>query len=180
MRMTAIIPVHNGVHDLALGLEALAASTRPPDEIIVVDDGSTDGSGELARQHGARVIRLDGQPRGPAFARNRGAEMAKGDVLVFLDADVTVRPDSLALAERYLSEHPEIAALFGSYDAHPSARGLVTRYKNLLHHYVHQHSQDRRQNDPDRRRPDRQRQLHYRCFNYGQGVRQQRHSLKNQ
>jgi glycosyltransferase involved in cell wall biosynthesis len=67
--------------------------------------------------------------------------MAKGDVLVFLDADVTVHPDTLARAERYLAEHPEIAALFGSYDANPPARGLVTRYKNLLHHHVHQHSQ---------------------------------------
>ena len=141
MRLSAIIPVHNGGAAFERCLEAVATSTRPPDEIIVVDDGSTDGSGDLARQRGARVTRLDGQPHGPAFARNRGAEMAQGEVLLFLDADVTVHHDALARMERCLSEKPELAALFGSYDTNPPAVGLVTRYKNLLHHYVHQHSQ---------------------------------------
>ncbi len=88
MRLAVIIPVHNGGDDLRCCLEAVATSTRPPDEVMVTDDASTDGSGELARQQGARVIRLDGQPHGPAFARNRGAEIAQGDVIVFLDADV--------------------------------------------------------------------------------------------
>jgi GT2 family glycosyltransferase len=138
-RLSVIIPVHNGGDDLHRCLSALAASTRLPDEVIVVDDASTDGSGDLARRRGARVVCLDGSPHGPAFARNRGAETAQGDILVFCDADVTVHPDTLARVERYLVEHPEIAALFGSYDDAPPARGLVTRYKNLLHHYVHQH-----------------------------------------
>ena len=141
MRISVVIPVHNGGDGLRRCLEALAASSRPPDEIIVVDDGSTDGSGELARQQGARVIRLDDQPHGPAFARNRGAEIAQGDVIVFIDADVAVHPGTLARMATCLTEEPDIAALFGSYDAEPPARGLVTRYKNLLHHYVHQHSQ---------------------------------------
>ncbi len=139
LRLSIIIPVHDGGENLRLCLEALAASTRSPDEVIVVDDGSTDGSGGLARQYGAHVVRLDGPPHGPACARNRGAEAAHGDILVFLDADVVVHPDTLARTERHLAEHPEIAALFGSYDADPPACGLVTRYKNLMHHYVHQH-----------------------------------------
>jgi GT2 family glycosyltransferase len=138
--LSVIIPVHNGGDDLRRCLDALAASTRPPDEVIVVDDASSDGSGDLARRRGARVVRLDGSPHGPAFARNRGTETAQGDILVFCDADVAVHAHTLARVERYLVEHPEIAALFGSYDADPPARGLVSRYKNLLHHYVHQHS----------------------------------------
>jgi GT2 family glycosyltransferase len=137
--LSVIIPVHNGGDDLRRCLDALAASTRPPDEVIVVDDASSDGSGDLARHRGARVVRLDGSPHGPAFARNRGTETAQGDILVFCDADVAVHAHTLARVERYLVEHPEIAALFGSYDDTPPARGLVTRYKNLLHHYVHQH-----------------------------------------
>jgi GT2 family glycosyltransferase len=139
MRLSVIVPTHNGGEDLRRCLNALAASTRPPDEVIVVDDASTDGSGNLAQQHGTRVIRLDGSPHGPAFARNRGTETAQGDILVFCDADVAVHPHTLARVERYLVGHPEIGALFGSYDADPPARGLVSRYKNLLHHYVHQH-----------------------------------------
>ena len=108
--------------------EALAASSRPPDELIVVDDASTDGSGDVARQCGARVVRLDGEPHGPAFARNRGAELASGDVLLFLDADVAVHLDTLALVEQRLVQQPDVAALFGSYDDAPPAQGLVTRY----------------------------------------------------
>jgi len=149
IKLSVIIPVHNGGENLRRCLDALAASTRPPDQVIVVDDASTDGSGDVARQAGAQVIRLDGSPHGPACARNRGAEAAEGDALVFLDADVAVHPDTLARMERALDTPPSppleggieggIAALFGSYDDDPPTPGLVARYKNLLHHYVHQH-----------------------------------------
>lgn len=139
MKLSVIIPVHNGSENLRHCLATLAASTRPPDEVIVVDDASTDDSGDVARQAGAQVIRLDGSPHGPAYARNRGAEIAQGDVLVFLDADVAVHLDTLARIEQYLVEQPDVAALFGSYDANPPARNFAARYKNLMHHYVHQH-----------------------------------------
>jgi len=141
VNLSAVIPVHNGVENLRLCLEALAKSARPPDEVIVVDDASTDDSAAVAQKHGAHVLRLPGPPRGAALPRNRGAASASGDLLVFLDADVAVHPDTLALVEQIMSEHEEIAALFGSYDANPRAPGLVSRYKNLLHHYVHQHGQ---------------------------------------
>ncbi|HEM61257.1 MAG TPA: glycosyltransferase family 2 protein, partial [Chloroflexi bacterium] len=141
VKLSAVIPVHNGGENLRLCLEALTRSTRRPDEIIVVDDASTDGSGDLAQKFGARVLRLPGPPRGAALPRNRGAAIASGDLLVFVDADVAVSPQALALMERVMSEHQEIAALFGSYDTSPRASGLVSRYKNLLHHYVHQHGE---------------------------------------
>lgn len=80
-------------------------------------------------------------PEGPAKCRNRGVSFAKGDIVVFLDADVKVHPDTVALVKRHFEENPEIAALFGSYDDHPPHRSLVTLYKNLQHHFVHQHSQ---------------------------------------
>ncbi|CAG0947501.1 Glycosyltransferase GlyG [Anaerolineae bacterium] len=140
MKLSVIIPVHNGGTDFRSCLEAIAASTRLPDEIIVVDDGSTDASAHLAREFGARVESLTGSPHGPAFARNRGAAIAQGDVLVFLDADVTAHTDTLERIEKYLCDQSEIAALFGSYDDHPPKPGLIARYKNLQHHYVHHHS----------------------------------------
>jgi glycosyltransferase involved in cell wall biosynthesis len=138
MKLSAIVPVHNGGAGLRRCLEAVLAGTRVPDELIVVDDGSTDGSGEAARALGARVIRLDDGPNGPAAARNRGAAAATGEVILFFDADVVVHPDTVARMERYLSDEPAVDALFGSYDDNPPARGMVTRYKNLEHHYVHQ------------------------------------------
>ncbi len=124
---------------MGLCLQALVASTCPPDEIIVVDDASTDASASLAVKLGARVLHLPDGPKGPARARNHGAAAAQGDVLVFLDADVVSHPDTLGRIKTYLKNAPEVAALFGSYDADPPAPGLVSRYKNLLHHYVHQH-----------------------------------------
>ena len=139
MNLSVVIPVHNGGENLRLCLEALAQSTRLADEIIVVDDASTDGSANLAHRFGASVIRLPGPPRGAAMPRNRGAAIASGTVLVFLDADVSVHPDTLAVLEETLSQHDDVAGLFGSYDDHPLAQGLATQYKNLLHHYVHQH-----------------------------------------
>jgi len=139
VQLSVIIPVYNGGAGLELGLKALTASACPPDEIIVVDDTSTDASASLAARFGATVLSLQGGPRGPARARNHGAASARGDVLVFLDADVVVHPDTLGRIKACLTELPEIAALFGSYDADPPAPGLVSRYKNLLHHYIHQH-----------------------------------------
>jgi glycosyltransferase involved in cell wall biosynthesis len=133
--------VHNGGRELAVCLTALGASTRPPYEVIVVDDASTDGSAEDARAHGATVLGSTGRPSGPAVARNRAALAARGDVLVFVDADVAVHPDALALIEARLAQNAEVDAVFGSYDDTPTAPGLVSRYKNLLHHYVHQHGQ---------------------------------------
>lgn len=73
MTCSVIVPVHNGENSLERSLAALAASTRALEEIIVVDDGSTDGTATLARRFGAGLITLSGGPYGPAVARNRGA-----------------------------------------------------------------------------------------------------------
>jgi glycosyltransferase involved in cell wall biosynthesis len=141
MRFSVIVPVHNGGEDLQRCLQGLAASTRPPDEVIVVDDGSSDGSAAQGAALAARVVATTAGPRGPAYARNRGAEAATGDVLVFVDADVVVHTDTLARIEAILVGEPEVAALFGSYDDDPPARDPASLYKNLLHHYVHQHGE---------------------------------------
>jgi GT2 family glycosyltransferase len=140
LRLSVIIPVHNGGENLRRCLQGLAQSSRPVDEIIVVDDGSTDGSAALAAAAGAGVIALPAGPRGPAFARNRGVEAASGNLLVFIDADVVVHADTLARMEKVFEEKTDVAALFGSYDDKPPVRTAASLYKNLLHHHVHQHS----------------------------------------
>ena len=141
MRLSVVVPVHNGGEDLRRCLHGLAASARPPDEVIVVDDGSTDDSAADAAALGARVVATPAGPRGPAYARNRGAEAANGDVLVFIDADVVVHADTLGRLETVLVDEPDVAALFGCYDDNPPARSPASLFKNLLHHYVHQHGE---------------------------------------
>ena len=75
--LSVIIPVHNGGAHLPRCLDALLASDLKGHEVIVVDDGSTDGSGDAARARGFEVLRLDAR-RGPAAARNEGARRARG------------------------------------------------------------------------------------------------------
>src|SRR5688500_9787763 len=93
--LSVVIPVRNGGDTLLECLEALTASTRRPDEVIVVDDASTDASGQIARRFGAQVLEFQDRPHGPASARNRGAAAAWGDILVFIDADILLHPEAL-------------------------------------------------------------------------------------
>lgn len=139
--LSVIIPVYNGGEDFLTCLSAMHASSRPADEIIVVDDSSTDASAAAACKQGAMVVSLAGAPHGPAYARNQGVEQSRGDLLVFIDADVAIHPDTLDRIQATFDQNPQISALFGSYDNHPQKPGLVSRYKNLQHHYVHQNGQ---------------------------------------
>jgi glycosyltransferase involved in cell wall biosynthesis len=137
--ISIIVPVYNGRPALESCLAALCAHLPPDAEIIVVDDGSTDGSGAVATRMGARVLRLDANA-GPAAARNVGARNARGDIFFFVDSDVAVAPGALDRVRVALDPRADAAAVFGSYDMNPSANGIVSRYKNLLHHFVHQNA----------------------------------------
>lgn len=83
-RLSVVVPVRDGARFLAAALASLAAH-RGVDEVLVVDDGSTDDSAAIARAAGARVLRQE--PRGAGAARNRGIAAARGERLGFLDAD---------------------------------------------------------------------------------------------
>ena len=135
--LSVVMPVRDGVEHLRHSLPALVRSDLPRSawELIVVDDGSRDGSAEVAAEVADRVIRL---PLGgsPPRARNHGAAAARGDVLVFLDADVCVDPDALRRIHQAFEE-PGLGAVFGAYDLSPTAPDLVSQYRNLLHAYVH-------------------------------------------
>jgi hypothetical protein len=137
--LSVIVPVLNGARVLPLCLGALAASDFPRSrwELIVVDDASVDDSPLVAASYTNCVLRLMGEPSGPAAARNRGAEVARGKRLVFVDADVRVHADALRLFNELFERQPELGAVFGAYDAAPTATGLISQYRNLLHHYVH-------------------------------------------
>jgi GT2 family glycosyltransferase len=138
--LSIVVPVYNSPGHLRECLAALTAQIGPDIEIVVVDDASTDDTAAVAARHGARVIRLE-RNSGPAAARNQGAREARGEILFFVDADVVLRPGTVDQVLSILAERKDVAAVFGSYDATPRAPGVVSRYRNLLHHYVHQHGQ---------------------------------------
>jgi len=107
--LTVIIPTLNEIAYLPQLLDALAVQTRLPDEVIVADAGSKDGTAELARARGARIIN-GGMP---AVGRNAGARAAKGDLLLFLDADVLPPPDFIArVLEEFEQKKQDVATCF--------------------------------------------------------------------
>jgi glycosyltransferase involved in cell wall biosynthesis len=113
--LSVIVPATNAPPTLAACLAAIRACDDPPEEVIVATEG-----------------------RKPAAARNEGAARATQDVLVFLDADVLPHPDAFVRIRAAFEADTELAALFGSYDDDPADRRLVSRFRNLLHHHVHQ------------------------------------------
>lgn len=138
--ISVIIPAYNASATLKACLDVVLASEGVSYECIVVDDGSTDGTKTIARELCVRVLELPNGPFGPAFARNRGAEVARGDILFFVDADVVLALGALDLVAAIFRDQPDLAAVFGSYDGSPRAKGIISQYRNLLHHFVHQNA----------------------------------------
>ena len=135
--LSVIVPFFDAPEKLERCLAALAGSSTDF-ELILVDDCSSDPRAlEIAAGAPGRCVRM---PRnsGPAAARNAGARVAQGDVLAFIDSDVVVAPDTLARLRGAFEAEPSIGACFGSYDDQPDSPGLITEYRNLLHHYTHQ------------------------------------------
>ena len=131
------MPATDGAATLERCLGAIRAAEQPPEEIIVVrsPDRSPPAGPDIVS------VRSPGFA-GPAAARNAGAAIATGEVLVFVDSDVAVRPDAFAVVrERFaaVSAVPgSIDAVFGSYCDAPAMPGVVSGFRNLLHHHVHQ------------------------------------------
>jgi glycosyltransferase involved in cell wall biosynthesis len=115
-RVSVIIPVHNGERYLGETLASVLGQDIAPAEIIVVDDGSTDGSVAVAKSF-AGPLRCISQPRsGPAAARNRGVAEATQAMLAFNDADDLWPQDRLARQFAHLHDHPELEMVLGQVD----------------------------------------------------------------
>jgi len=112
-RVSVIIPCHNGQRYVAEAIRSVLRQDHEPLEIIVVDDGSTDGSGEAVAAFGP-AVRYDRQPhRGAAAARNRGVGLAAGQALAFLDADDLWTDHALSRMVQALNHHPTAGMVVG-------------------------------------------------------------------
>lgn len=124
---------------LKLCLNSIKNSTFNDYEIILVDDCSKQNPFEFTKCYGCKELRLT-KRSGPGAARNRGAAIAEGEILLFIDADVEVKRDTIEKAAAFLDNNPGIAAVVGDYTRAPGKHNFVSIYKNLFHTYYHTHS----------------------------------------
>jgi len=136
LSLSVVIPAHNGSEKLARCLAAVTGQIGDADELIIVDDGSTEDITRVVTHASAIVLRLE-QCRGPAAARNKGAETATRPILVFLDSDVIPHADALDRGRAWMND-AGIDAIIGAYDDDPESRTIVSLFKNIAHHYFHQ------------------------------------------
>jgi glycosyltransferase involved in cell wall biosynthesis len=115
--LSVVIPATDRPSTLDECVRAIEGAADPPDEVIVID--------------GPYGI-------GPAEARNAGAQRATGEVIVFVDSDVLVHGDAFRRIRKAFVDDPSLTGLFGSYDDDPRPGGIVSDFRNLLHHHVHQ------------------------------------------
>ncbi len=113
MKISAIVPVYNGERHLAETLDSVFAQTHPADEVIAVDDGSTDGSGEILRRYGARITVVRQANQGVAGARNAGLAHARGDVIAFIDQDDLWPPGRNRAMAEALASAPGVEVVAG-------------------------------------------------------------------
>lgn len=119
---SVVVPARNAAATIGACVDSLLALEPPALEVIVVDDASHDGTGDLAARHGARVLRVETNV-GPGLARNLGAEAARGRFLAFTDADCEVPPDWLAACHRGFDD--AVCGVSGPY-AGTTQANLVT------------------------------------------------------
>jgi glycosyltransferase involved in cell wall biosynthesis len=113
MRISTVITVYNMERYIASAIESVLRQTRPSDEIIVVDDGSTDGTPDVLRGFATQVRVISQQNGGPASAVNAGIAASSGDTLAFLDGDDLWLPEKLWIQSAALSSEADLEAVFG-------------------------------------------------------------------
>lgn len=130
MSVSVVVPLYNGRRYIAAAVDSILAQTRPADEVIVVDDGSTDGSADIVAGYGDRVHLLCQANGGAASAVNAGLRAARGEFVGFLDHDDLWMPEKLALQCVALEDDPALDGVFGHVHVFVSedTAGLAGRY----------------------------------------------------
>ena len=114
MQISAVITAYNSEAFIAEAISSVLEQTHPVDEIVVVDDGSTDQTRMIVESFAPQGVRYVYQENGgPGAARNTGIQATSGEIIAFLDADDVWLKDKTKRQHAYLSEHPEVALVSG-------------------------------------------------------------------
>lgn len=130
--LSVIVPSYNSARFIAEALDSILAQSLQPEQIIVVDDGSTDGTADVVRRYqDPRIQYIRKQHGGVASARNAGLDAAHGEYIAFLDADDRWRPIFLETMHSYLAEDPTAGCVFSNFVRfqHPSGELLGDQFQ---------------------------------------------------
>lgn len=145
---TVVIPLYNKEREIEATLRSVLAQNRQPEEIVVVDDGSTDRSAEVVRRIGSPLVRLIQQPNaGVSAARNRGIAEARSSHIALLDGDDGWEPGYLAAMERLIDDYPDCGLYCAGFtiESHDGCfpapgldrRGVVENFfRDSAHRYI--------------------------------------------
>jgi glycosyltransferase involved in cell wall biosynthesis len=131
--LSIIIPVYNSINTLGRCLNSIKDSDYSNFEVIIVNDASTDNSIDAAREYECKIIDLK-ENHGSNYARNRGANSAEGELLVFIDSDVILKENALTNIVRSM-RNKKIGAIVGIYGWEYRNENFISQYKNLWIRY---------------------------------------------
>jgi len=110
--VSIIIPVYNDETSISRAIDSALAQTLPDVEVIVVDDGSTDGTPEVLRRYEGKITLIRQENQGVSAARNTGIKVARGKYLCFLDSDDTFMPEKAETHSAFMEDHPDVAVTY--------------------------------------------------------------------
>lgn len=133
--ISIIVPVYNSRNSIEKCLKAIRQSTYKDYELIVIDDGSSDGTSLIAGNYADNVIR-HGRNLGSGCARNSGVNAANGKIIVNIDSDVIIGDDALDKINDYFIKNEEVDALTGMLSQEHPHPNFFSQYKNLYMNYI--------------------------------------------
>ncbi|MCF7954849.1 MAG: glycosyltransferase [Phycisphaerae bacterium] len=134
LTISVVIPAYNVEQCISRTIESVLAQTHPADEIIVIDDGSTDNTVEVVRSFGDKVILIEQENAGASLARNNGIKAAKSQWIAFLDADDEWLEEKLELQIDLLKQNPNLDWITGNYylyDTQTAQKTVALTQSNL-------------------------------------------------
>lgn len=133
--LSIVIPTYNASRFMPNLLDSIFSQALDDMEVIIVDDCSSDNTIETVKEYPVRLIQME-RNGGPARARNRGVEAARGEVIFFLDADVVVLDGTLREVRNYFAENPSAQCVIGMCATEPLNQGFVPKYMAMFE-YIH-------------------------------------------
>ncbi|WP_166668760.1 glycosyltransferase [Thiohalophilus thiocyanatoxydans] len=114
-RVSVIMPAYNTAQYIGDAIDSVLSQDYPNKELIIIDDGSTDGTVDIIRRHEPAVTLLTQKNQGSAVARNAGLDAARGDYVAFLDSDDIWLPGKLTAQVTYMEQHPQIGMSYSRW-----------------------------------------------------------------